>query len=89
MQYIYGAVYCEGCDQIHYYRAIIERGFVDHEHFRCPGCCKELKKIRADWGYEVLGSKPGDQGEFSCQLGDADINDVDELIREVEDLFSR
>lgn len=87
-QYRYGAVYCHECGRTYYYKSVIDPDFADFELVECPDCGMRLEEIRAGRGYAILGSKPGDQGEFSCQLGDSDIDNVDQLIK-ARDRFLR
>jgi predicted nucleic acid-binding Zn ribbon protein len=87
-EYWYGAVYCDRCDKTHYYRADIMQGYADYIVVTCPNCWKHLRHIRADLGYSIIGSKPGDQGYFSVEAGeDTYIEDVDKLIHVAEDLL--
>lgn len=62
MEHKYRAVYCSHCDQTHIYRTSIVPGCQVFERVKCPNCNRLLKAIRADAGYELVASKPGEMG---------------------------
>jgi len=79
-QFLYGASFCDTCQKTHYYRSSAATGSADGEPLKCPECDTELAQKRAACGYHFLGSKEGDRGEWTCDLDDRVINDIDELL---------
>jgi len=77
----YGTIYCRHCNETYYYKSTILRGGFDgFKPVKCPKCKSELGNVRADLHLALLGSKPGEQMQFNCELGAVDLNNVDELI---------
>ena len=56
----YRAVYCSRCDETHIYRTSVVPGCQVFERVKCPKCQIPLEIIRADTGYELVLSRPGD-----------------------------
>ena len=79
-KYRYGAVYCNSCGKTHYYKSETIGGNVNVESVKCPACDKALEQQRAACGYHFLGSRDGDQGEWTCDLDSGTIEDVEELM---------
>ena len=48
---------CPKCHLEHLIYAKIEPGFADHETVVCHQCKKSIQSIRADWGYELIGTR--------------------------------
>ena len=76
----YGAIYCEDCRKTHYYKSARGAAQVEHESITCPSCDRELAEKRAACGYHFLGSRDGDQGEWTCDLDDQTIEDIENLL---------
>lgn len=48
---------CQECHLEHLIYAKIEPGFADHETVVCHQCKKDIQTIRADLGYELIGTR--------------------------------
>jgi hypothetical protein len=64
----YRAIFCSHCDLTHIYRTSVVQGCQVFERVKCPKCSRPLKMIRADTGYELIVSKPGNIGEPTRDL---------------------
>lgn len=58
---IFGSLYCDGCDCTFDYESQVGWGSPKYEKFNCPQCGKDLGEIKTEGGYEVTGSKSGNQ----------------------------
>ena len=76
----YGATYCDTCKKTHYYRSTEAPSSEKNESLKCPECDTELAQRRAACGYHFMGSREGDQGEWTCDLDDRAIDDIEELL---------
>ena len=76
----YGAVYCKECGKTHYYKSLSGEKPAELETMKCPECDKELADKRAACGHRFLGSREGDRGEWTCDLDDKTIEDIEELL---------
>ena len=81
--YEYGARYCKGCNSTHYYKIKVASGSRDAYRpveFACPDCGSNLGLLDAGLELTVLGGRPGDEGWFHCRLGDANMENLDQLL---------
>lgn len=54
----YWELNCDDCKIKVKIQSNIQRGFSDHEEVNCPKCNKSLGEIRADMGFEIIGTEP-------------------------------
>lgn len=76
----YGSVYCDTCQQTHYYKSVPDEHARARHALTCPACRKDLAEQAASCGHRFLGSREGDQGEWTCDLDDKSIEDIEELL---------
>jgi len=76
----YGAVYCETCKKTHYYKAGPSEMDRARGAMTCPECRKELSEEKEACGHRFLGSRDGDRGEWTCDLDDKSIEDIEGLL---------
>ena len=89
MERKYRAVYCSHCDQTHIFQTSVVPGCQYFERVKCPECSRPLKAIRADDGYQLVASRPGDLGRSFDRLEEYtypdDADALAELIREISE----
>ncbi len=81
--YEYGARYCRKCNATLYYKVKVASGSKEADspvRFACPDCGYDLGTLDSGLEWTVLGRRLGDEGWFHCRLGDADMENLDQLI---------